>query len=121
MDGKQTPPLTQQPGGGGGAVSQQDVQTFILIFCSFYKSGKRIARPSRLTMPLLGFNFNLGDQLAFYGSYHHNPVNQAIHFVFVPAILWTVAVWLAYTPVFCHCFLAAHLAFLPAPLPPATI
>ena len=32
------------------------------------------------------------------GSYHNNPLNQLIHFIFVPAILWTVAVWLAYTP-----------------------
>lgn len=51
-------------------------------------------------MGLLGFNFNLKDQLTFYGSYHANPINQAIHFVFVPAILWTVAIWLAYTPAF---------------------
>lgn len=49
-------------------------------------------------MAFLGFNFDLRDQLTFYGSYHSNPLNQAIHFVFVPAILWTVAVWLAYTP-----------------------
>lgn len=49
---------------------------------------------------MLGFNFdlNLKKQLIFYGSYHNNPVNQAIHFIFVPLILWTVAVWLAYTP-----------------------
>ncbi|GAB4817512.1 hypothetical protein N2152v2_004558 [Parachlorella kessleri] len=58
-------------------------------------------------MGFLGFNFNLKDQLTFYGSYHSNPLNQAIHFVFVPAILWTVAVWLAYTPAF------AHFNFLP--------
>jgi uncharacterized membrane protein YGL010W len=43
-------------------------------------------------MAFLGFNFDLKDQLTFYGSYHNNPINQAIHFVFVPAILWTVAV-----------------------------
>ena len=30
-------------------------------------------------------------QLVFYGSYHANPINQLIHFVFVPAIWWTVA------------------------------
>lgn len=49
-------------------------------------------------MGFVGFNFNLMDQLVFYGSYHHNPVNQLIHFVFVPALWWTAAVWLAYTP-----------------------
>jgi len=63
------------------------------------------------TMGFLGFNFNLVDQLRFYGRYHNNPVNQGIHFVFVPLILWTVAVWLAYTPAFCHCDLAS---FVPA-------
>jgi uncharacterized membrane protein YGL010W len=65
---------------------------------------------------MLGFNFNLKDQLIFYGSYHSNPINQAIHFIFVPLILWTVAIWLAYTPALFHYDLAAHLAFLPAPL-----
>ncbi len=35
------------------------------------------------------------DQLTFYGSYHANPWNQLIHFIFVPTILWTVLVWLA--------------------------
>jgi len=32
---------------------------------------------------------NLEKQLRFYGAYHHNPVNIAIHMVGVPAILWT--------------------------------
>ena len=47
---------------------------------------------------IAGVNCDLLDQLAFYGAYHSNKWNQLIHFVFVPAILWTVAVWLAYTP-----------------------
>jgi uncharacterized membrane protein YGL010W len=64
-------------------------------------------------MGVLGFNFNLRDQLIFYGSYHSNPINQAIHFIFVPLILWTVAVWLAYTPAFFYYDIAAHLIFLP--------
>lgn len=42
--------------------------------------------------------FNLKTQLVFYGTYHSHPINQIIHFIFVPLILWTVAVWLAYTP-----------------------
>lgn len=67
-------------------------------------------------MGVLGFNFNLRDQLIFYGSYHSNPINQAIHFIFVPLLLWTVAVWLAYTPAFFDFDIAAHLAFLPPPL-----
>ena len=34
------------------------------------------------------------DQLAFYGTYHHHPINQLIHFVFVPTILWSILVFL---------------------------
>lgn len=44
---------------------------------------------------------NLREQLIFYGSYHNNGMNQILHFVFVPIILWTVSVWLAYTPALC--------------------
>ncbi|CAG8512085.1 23122_t:CDS:2 [Dentiscutata erythropus] len=41
----------------------------------------------------MGLNFlNLEDQLAFYGQYHNNKVNVAIHIVFVPLILWTTLV-----------------------------
>lgn len=46
-------------------------------------------------MAILGFNFDLMDQLAFYGSYHRNKWNQLIHFFFVPLILWSFAVWFA--------------------------
>jgi uncharacterized membrane protein YGL010W len=38
---------------------------------------------------------DLLDQLAFYGSYHRDPVNKAIHAVCVPGIAWSVMVWLA--------------------------
>lgn len=31
--------------------------------------------------------FNLRKQLAFYGSYHTDPVNVAIHIVGVPSII----------------------------------
>lgn len=48
-------------------------------------------------MAILGFTTDLKEQLIFYGDYHSNPLNQAVHFAFVPLILWTVAVWLAYT------------------------
>eukprot|EP00002_Diphylleia_rotans_P025378 TRINITY_DN5012_c0_g1_i6.p1 TRINITY_DN5012_c0_g1~~TRINITY_DN5012_c0_g1_i6.p1 ORF type:complete len:208 (+),score=44.69 TRINITY_DN5012_c0_g1_i6:61-684(+) len=34
--------------------------------------------------------FDLKGQLAFYGEYHSNPVNRAIHAIFVPTILWSV-------------------------------
>ena len=48
-------------------------------------------------MGVLGFNLNFYDQLTFYGAYHHNKWNQLVHFVFVPAIFWSAAVWLSYT------------------------
>lgn len=60
-------------------------------------------------MGFLGFNFNLKEQLVFYGSYHANPINQLIHFIFVPALWWTAAVWLCYTPQAFALDLSAHL------------
>jgi uncharacterized membrane protein YGL010W len=44
-----------------------------------------------------GLNFSLLDQLVFYGSYHNNPYNQIVHFIFVPCIWISVAIWLCYT------------------------
>jgi uncharacterized membrane protein YGL010W len=41
--------------------------------------------------------FNLLDQLTFYGSYHSNKWNKLIHLVFVPSIVWCCCVKLAYT------------------------
>ena len=38
--------------------------------------------------------------LVFYTTFHSNPINQLIHFVFVPAILWSALVCLAYCPTF---------------------
>ena len=60
-----------------------------------------------------GLNFDLMEQLSFYGSYHSRPGNQAIHFVFVPLIHWTITVWLAYAPLPTAFDLPAHLDFLP--------
>lgn len=68
-------------------------------------------RKAPSTMTLIGFN--LVEELTFYGAYHNNPVNQLIHFIFVPLILWTVAVWLAYTPALFELDLAGILFFLP--------
>ncbi|KAK9807327.1 hypothetical protein WJX73_002373 [Symbiochloris irregularis] len=64
-------------------------------------------------MGFIGFNFNLLDQLSFYGFYHQKHGNQIIHFFFVPAILWSVDVWLAYTGALWGVDLPAHLSFLP--------
>ncbi|KCV70018.1 hypothetical protein H696_03485 [Fonticula alba] len=38
--------------------------------------------------------FNFKEQVARYGEYHSNRVNQIIHMIFVPVILWTAFVWL---------------------------
>lgn len=61
-------------------------------------------------------HLNLREQLTFYGSYHNKPVNQLIHFVFVPTILWSVAAWLAYTPSFGSACGPACTSALPAGL-----
>ncbi|KAI9204341.1 uncharacterized protein BJ171DRAFT_105292 [Polychytrium aggregatum] len=42
--------------------------------------------------------FSFEDQIVFYGQYHRDSVNKAIHFVFVPVILWSVLVLLHNTP-----------------------
>ncbi len=60
-----------------------------------------------------GLNFDLMDQLTFYGSYHSRPWNQGIHFIFVPLIHWTITVWLAYAPLPTSFYLPAHLVVLP--------
>ncbi|BDA43170.1 Uncharacterized endoplasmic reticulum membrane protein YGL [Coccomyxa sp. Obi] len=68
-----------------------------------------------------GLNFNLMDQLTFYGSYHTRGWNQAIHFVFVPLIHWTITVWLAYAPLPTSFDLPAHLDFLPPAISSAAV
>lgn len=50
------------------------------------------------TAPPPSLSLNMLDQMTFYGMYHHNHTNQLIHIVFVPLILWTAWVFLAYTP-----------------------
>jgi hypothetical protein len=59
-----------------------------------------------------GLSFNLHDQLVFYGSYHSRGWNQAIHFVFVPLIMWSAGVLLAYAPAL-PVDLPSRLSFLP--------
>ncbi len=38
---------------------------------------------------------SLAEQMSFYAAYHRNPANKAIHFVFVPAIVWSAMVLLS--------------------------
>ncbi|KAI8587552.1 hypothetical protein HDU89_003731 [Geranomyces variabilis] len=44
--------------------------------------------------------FNFKDQLLQYGQYHNSKINQLVHVVFVPTILWTALVWLTQTGTF---------------------
>lgn len=46
-------------------------------------------------MSLLSFDH----QFVKYGEFHANKINQGIHMIFVPTILWTAQVWLTATPV----------------------
>ena len=41
---------------------------------------------------------DLTEHLAFYGVYHQDPVNQAIHFIFVPTLLWSFMLLFAHIP-----------------------
>jgi uncharacterized membrane protein YGL010W len=43
----------------------------------------------------MGF-FDLEGALGFYGSYHNNRINQLIHVIFVPCIVWSFMVVLNY-------------------------
>lgn len=65
---------------------------------------------------MFGFNFDLKDQLSFYGAYHSTPLNQLVHFFFVPLILWSASVWLAYIPTISLLDFSSHAQFLPAAL-----
>lgn len=42
----------------------------------------------------------LNHELAAYAAYHQHPINQAIHFVFVPAILYATLLIAAHFPLF---------------------
>lgn len=44
--------------------------------------------------------FDLEKHFAFYGSYHRNPINIAIHLLFVWPIFFTALVFLYFTPPF---------------------
>ena len=54
-----------------------------------------MSSPRRKTRAIAGLNADLLDQLSFYGAYHRNAINQCIHFVFVPGIVWSALVWMA--------------------------
>ncbi len=41
---------------------------------------------------------SLSDQMCVYAAYHRNPTNRFIHYIFVPAIVWTLMVALDLVP-----------------------
>lgn len=53
-------------------------------------------------------NRDLPKALAFYGSYHQDPMNQLIHFIFVPMLLWSFIMMLHYIPLL-GCFVSQDL------------
>lgn len=42
----------------------------------------------------------LPEHMGMYSAYHQHPMNRVIHFIFVPAIVWTLMVWLDLVPLF---------------------
>ncbi len=59
---------------------------------------------------------SLAEQMSVYSAYHRNPVNKAIHFVFVPAIVWTLMIALGLVDVFSVgslTFTLAHFVLVP--------
>ncbi|WWC66437.1 uncharacterized protein I206_100339 [Kwoniella pini CBS 10737] len=44
-------------------------------------------------------HFDVEEELAFYSSYHANKINQAIHFVCIPQILWSWLLIAAHLPI----------------------
>jgi uncharacterized membrane protein YGL010W len=43
-------------------------------------------------------NFDMMEQLASYGAYHSHPINQLIHVIFVPVIIFTMMVFVSQIP-----------------------
>ncbi|MGB1586570.1 MAG: DUF962 domain-containing protein, partial [Thermoplasmatota archaeon] len=43
---------------------------------------------------------SLAQHMSVYAAYHRHPTNKAIHFVMVPAIVWSLMVWLDNVPLF---------------------
>ncbi|KAI8897006.1 hypothetical protein BC833DRAFT_595357 [Globomyces pollinis-pini] len=51
-------------------------------------------------MTFLGLGLNFDKQFVNYAEYHNNKINQAIHVIFVPTILWSAQVLLTKSPVY---------------------
>ncbi len=51
---------------------------------------------------------NFQDQFVAYGEYHHDEVNQLVHCVFVPVLMWTLLAMIPYVSVY---IVAIYLAY----------
>ncbi len=54
----------------------------------------------------------LHEHMGMYSAYHRHPMNRVIHFIFVPAIVWTLMVWLDLVPLFTVADVDITAAFL---------
>ena len=83
------------------------VFTFACILGSPFSQRARVALTFAGTPALIIFaalklskpDYNLVEELTFYASFHSDPRNQLIHVIFVPLIVATAMVWMAYVPV----------------------
>ena len=103
---------TQNPRWNAGFRAGLPAETGLANCILLHPSGIGIIRKWSADMGILGLNTDLLEQLTFYGSYHRNKWNQALHFLFVPLILWAFSVWGCYTGPLFHVdlpSLAAHV------------
>jgi len=68
-------------------VTSQDLQASVFPVVIFYIIGVAMVKTK-----------GLEDELGFYGMYHTEPMNQLIHFIFIPCIWWSVCVFMCYVP-----------------------
>ncbi len=54
---------------------------------------------------------SLSDQMSVYAAYHRNPTNRLIHYMFVPAIVWSLMVALDLVPLGSYAGTPLSLAF----------
>jgi len=61
------------------------------------------------------------DDMAFYGTFHRNPVNQLIHFIFIPLILWSGILFFAHIPLPLSYFIKDYKIAIGGFIPPHRI
>ncbi|KAG0149504.1 hypothetical protein CROQUDRAFT_59278 [Cronartium quercuum f. sp. fusiforme G11] len=73
------------------------------------KASDSTNQPTKTSFPL----FDLEHQFAFYGSYHVNPVNVAIHIICVPTIFFTALILSHYFSFFASTVLSVQPITIP--------